>query len=239
MVNNPIQSIPIENLIPHPDNPNRMSKKKFTKLIRNIERTGRYEPLLVRPCPATDCHSPQDALRYCEMYPEQGRRSRNPDIDVGGKHDCFQIINGHYRWKALSQLGYKTVDVVVWDIDDEETDILLATLNCLGGSDVLEKKLALMNRLTQRHPSRDLAKWLPHTAGQIHRLAQMNSGRVPRIKPPKPALAHPAVFFLNDAQKAVVDKALLNAREPQSEKTRAARNAAALTMIAKQFNVES
>ena len=224
MKQNQIQSISIENLIPHPDNPNRMSKKKFAKLARNIERTGRYEPLVVRSCPATDCHS-------CE--------SRNPDADAGAKHGCFQIINGHYRWKALYQLGYKTVEVVVWDVDDEEADILLATLNRLGGSDVLEKKLALMDRLTQRRPSGGLAKWLPHTAGQIHRLAQMNSGSVPQLKPVKPAIAHPVAFVLNDVQKEIVEKALSNAQEPQREKTRAGKKAAALTFIAQQYNLKS
>jgi ParB-like chromosome segregation protein Spo0J len=207
MMQNRIQLIPIENLIPHPDNPNRMSKKKFAKLIRNIERTSRYEPLVVRPCQ--------------------------------GKTEKFQIVNGQNRWKALYQLDYKTVEVIVWDIDDEEADILLATLNRLGGSDVLEKRLALMERLTQRQPCRDLAQWLPHTAGQIHRLAQMNSDSVPQIKRAKPALAHPLVFFLNDVQKEIVEKALSNARGLQGEKTKAAKKAAALTLIAQQYNLSS
>lgn len=204
---NHLSSIAIENLVPHPDNPNRMSKKKFAKLVHNIERTGRYEPLVVRPCPE-----------------ETG---------------VFQIINGHSRWRALSQLGDKTIDAVVWHIDDEDTNILLATLNRLGGSDVLEKKLALMDRLTQHKPSSDLAKRLPHTAKQIHRLAQLNSGRLPRIKPAKPVFAHPVVFFLSDAQKEILEKALSNARVPPGEKTRAAMKAAALTAIAQQFNVKS
>jgi hypothetical protein len=231
MVKNQIQSIPIEKLVPHPDRPNRLSKRKFAKLIRNIERTGRYEPLVVRPCPATNCHSPQDALRCCE--------SRNPDVGEIEKHNCFQIINGYYRWKALRQLGYRTVDAVVWDVDDKDADILLATLNRLGGSDVLEKKLALMSRLNHREPSCDLAKLLPYTSKQIHRLAQMHSSPGPRIKPSKSALANAIVFFLSDAQKGIVEKALSNVQEPQSEKTRAAKNAAALTAIAQQFNMKS
>ena len=53
---NKIQSIALDKLVAHPDNPNRMSKAKFAKLLRNIERTGRYEPLVVRPCPQKpDC----------------------------------------------------------------------------------------------------------------------------------------------------------------------------------------
>ena len=262
MVKHQIQSIPIEDLVPHPDHPNRLSQRKFAKLVRNIERSGRYEPLVVRPCPAAHCHSfqvensdsrpsttshPQAPLEAATrsrchsfgIYPEQSRRSRSPDIGVKAKRDCFQIINGHYRWKVLRRLGYKTVEVVVWDVDDQDADILLATLNRLGGSDVLEKKLALMNRLNKRTPSCDLAKLLPYTSKQIHRLAHMHFRRVSQIQPAKSVFAHPVVFFLSDAQKEILEKALANAQEPQSEKTRAAKNAAALTAIAQQFSVKS
>jgi len=44
-----IQSIPLSKLVDHPDNPNHMSSSTFAKLVRNIERTGRYEPIVVRP----------------------------------------------------------------------------------------------------------------------------------------------------------------------------------------------
>src|SRR4030042_833832 len=112
-IENRVTSIPIDKLVAHPGNPNRMSKRNFARLVRNIERTGGYEPLVVR---------------------RQG--------------DCFQIINGHHRRLALKQLGYETVDVVVWDVDDDEADVLLCTLNRLGGSDMLEQKLAPLDRIT-------------------------------------------------------------------------------------------
>jgi ParB/RepB/Spo0J family partition protein len=44
-----IQEIPIDLLIPHPANPNRMSASAFAKLCRNIQQTGLYEPVVVRP----------------------------------------------------------------------------------------------------------------------------------------------------------------------------------------------
>ena len=197
---NRIASIAIERLAPHPDSPNRMSKGNFAKLVRNIERTGRYEPLVVRP-----------------------------------KDDGFQIINGHHRWRALRELGYKSVEAVVWDIDDGETDILLATLNRLGGSNVLDKKLALLKRLNQRAEARDLAKRLPHTATQLRRFAQMNSGGLAPTTSAKSVLGNPVVFFLDDAQHEMIEKALSRAREGRIEKTKAARNAAALTQIARRF----
>jgi ParB/RepB/Spo0J family partition protein len=46
-----IKSIRIESLLPHPANPNVMGKDKFKKLVANIERTGLYEPIVVRPHP--------------------------------------------------------------------------------------------------------------------------------------------------------------------------------------------
>ncbi len=45
------QMIPVENLVAHPLNANRMSKSNFNKLIRHIKTTGRYEPIVVRRCP--------------------------------------------------------------------------------------------------------------------------------------------------------------------------------------------
>ena len=175
---------------------------------------------MVRPCPATNCHS-------CE--------SRNPGTSGKTKRDSFQIINGHHRWKALRQLGYETVKAVVWDIDDHDADVLLATLNRIGGSDVLEKKSALMARLNEEDSSRDLAKLLPHTAKQIHRLASLSVTRVVRPKLVKPVFANPWVFFLSDAQQKIVEKALSRARQPQRAKSRAAMKADALTGMARWF----
>jgi ParB family chromosome partitioning protein len=46
-----IESIGIDKLIAHPANPNRMSDASFRKLASHIERTGNYEPVIVRPHP--------------------------------------------------------------------------------------------------------------------------------------------------------------------------------------------
>lgn len=205
---NRVSKVPIEKLVDHPDNPNRMSKGNLAKLVRNIERTGWYEPLIVRP-----------------------------------KGDTYEIINGRHRRRALRELGYETVDVLIWDIDDEQTDILLATLNRLGGSNVLEKRLSLLSRLNERMKAGDLAKLLPHTARQIQRLVQVHSGAMAcarsmssvRDTSARSVFANPRVFLLSDAQQQIVEAALLLARGGRSEKTKAARNAAALTHIAQSF----
>ena len=223
-IENRISRIAIDKLVAHPDNPNQMSKTNFAKLIRNIERTGRYEPLLVRPLPAAGMNKPG---------------ATGPQ-----KNGYFQIINGHHRWQALKKLGWQTADVIVWDVDDKQTDILLATLNRLGGSDVLDRKLALLKRLNIRMETGNLAKLLPQTAKQIERLASLASGRSSLgaqgtgDENRATVFLNPLVFFVNDKQQQLVENALSLARSQctgKNKKTKAKKNAAALTYIAQYF----
>ena len=199
---NTIQPIPLNKLLAHPDNPNRMSKANFAKLVRNIRRTGRYEPLVVRP------------------HPQQ--------------NGFFQVINGHHRLKALEKLGYSYADAVVWDIDDAETNILLATLNRLGGTDLPEKKTQLFNKLTSQFNLADLAKLLPATAKQIQRLAEFTIPSAP-AKPPAEPLASPLVVFLTAEQKKTVERALALAQSASSRCTGPAAKSTALVTIAQHF----
>lgn len=198
-----ILQIPLAQLLPHPDSPNRMSRGNFGKLVRNIERTGRYEPLVVRPCP--------------------------------GRPGFFQIINGHQRYAALRQLGRPTADAVVWDVNEEQTDLLLATLNRLGGRDTLDKKLALFRRLSTGASLRTLAQRLPQTRGQLERLV---NGRPPAqpAERRRAVFAVPVVFFVDRGQAGIVEEALtqVTAGRPRSQ-TRAATRAAALTLLARSF----
>ncbi|MCP4594817.1 MAG: ParB N-terminal domain-containing protein [bacterium] len=188
-------------LLPHPDNPNRMSRAAFSKLMRHIKRTGRYEPLVVRPHP-----------------------------DRAG---CFQIINGHHRCQALDKLSHQTAQVVVWDIDNEQTDLLLTTLNRLGGRDMLDKKLALLRRLNRRMTTRKLARLVPQTRGQLERLiARKPLSRAPAKS--AEAFAVPLVFFVSKDQQRTIEAALSEAPIATDATTRARRRAAALTSIAAQ-----
>jgi ParB/RepB/Spo0J family partition protein len=204
---NQVSSIPIEKLVAHPDNPNRMSRGNYAKLVRNIERTGRYEPLVVRPC-----------------------RQRG---------DFFQIINGHHRCRALAELGYETAEVIVWDLDDHEADVLIATVNRLGGRDVLDKKLAVLGRLDRQMNSRELAKLLPLSRTQIERLTRISTQDLSPVKPARVEFAAPLVFFVSGEQKKIIEDALSVLRERSDAKTRAEKNAAALASIAECFNLKS
>ena len=201
---NKIQTIVLEKLLGHPANPNRMSKVNFRKLVRNIERSGRYEPIVVRPHPQ--------------------------------KENCFEIINGHHRCRALAKLGYTKADCVVWDIDDEQTEILLATLNRLCGSDEVDKKIALLRRLNKKMQTTELAKLLPLRKKQLQRLTNLKLPPIP-AKTNSLCFANPMVFFLSDEQKRVVEEALKVSGKDGKEGTAAGKRGAGLAEIA-QFYIE-
>ena len=206
----PIKSIALSKLTVHPDNPNVMSEATFRKLVRNIERTGLYEPIVVRPHPDEKDHS--------------------------ATADKFQIINGHHRVKALERLGRYEADCVVWDVDDEQTSILLTTLNRLAGSDTLAKKIELLKKLTERMGTAQLAKLLPQTAKQIERLTNLKLSISP-IKAQAEQFAIPIVFFVTKQQQEIIENAIeAAAGDARNDKqSKAQRRAGAITEIASQF----
>jgi len=195
------KAIAISKLAVHPDNPNVMSEATFGKLVRNIERTGLYEPIVVRPHPK--------------------------------KKDYFQIINGHHRIKALEKLGRKVADCVVWDVGDEQTVVLLATLNRLTGSDVLTKKIELLKELKERFGAVDLAKILPQTRKQIEQLTNLKLNSI-HIKVNAENFAVPIVFFVSAEQNKIIEEAL-NSIIPKPGQTKTQYRARALTEIAEKF----
>jgi ParB/RepB/Spo0J family partition protein len=196
---NLICSIALERLLAHPDNPNRMSSANFVKLLSNIKRSGRYEPIVVR--------------------------------EHGEREGFFQILNGHHRCRALAELGYSQADAIVWDVDDEQADILLATLNRLAGTDEPARKLALLQRLSNRIEPKQLARLLPQSCRQIKQLIAIKRPTGP-VNVSAEHLARSMVFFLNDSQYQVIERALAAAELCAQKKTNAVRRAESLGRIA-------
>jgi hypothetical protein len=147
---------------------------------------------------------------------------------------CFQIIHGHHRCEALRRLGCEKAQAIVWNVDDEQTDILLSTLNRLTGRDMLDRKLAILRRLCARRPLRELAKLLPQTRGQLERLTGARPlGGAKRSK--TYAFAVPMVFFVDEQQQATIESALASVVSQSQATTKAARRAAALAQLASAF----
>jgi len=151
-----------------------------------------------------------------------------------GKDGYYQVINGNLRKRALEKLEYKECDCIVWDIDDEATDLLLLTLNRLGGKDQLDKKLNLLRRLNKNCGSKKLGKLLPQSMKQIERLVDLHKPVVSMSKEAK-NYAKAAVFFVDEEQESVVEEAVLRANKRKKWASRAVRRGAALVEIANYY----
>ncbi len=174
--------IPIDRLREHPRNSNAMSAEALRTLRRHIRRSGRYEPLVVRPL-----------------------------AEATGASPTYQVLNGHHRLRVLRDLGHTTVRCEVWDVDDHEALLLLATLNRLEGRDDPTKRAALLADLAAGSDSLGrLAQLLPEDRAALDKALAL--AREPLPAPQTPAAAppvfEPLTFFLSPAELVTVDHAL-------------------------------
>ena len=79
----------------------------------------------------------------------------------------FQVLDGHHRVGILRELGYADARCDVWDVDDREAKLLLATLNRLEGQDQPLRRAELLHALLGEWSTSDLAGLLPETEGEI------------------------------------------------------------------------
>jgi hypothetical protein len=192
-----IQEIPIELLLEHPENSNFMNAETARKLRRHIERTGRYEPLTVRPHPGED-----------------------------GK---FQVINGHNRLRVLRALNYQTANCVVWNLDDDQTRLYLATLNRLSGNEIPERRAALLDNLLQAFDVDELTALLPDDKKQIEelrRLSRLEPDEIITRTPAEEKLAIPVIltFMVEESEVKEINLALdliINAEEEKLSRSQA------------------
>lgn len=82
----------------------------------------------------------------------------------------FEILDGHHRVEILRELGHTEARCDVWNVDDREAKLLLATLNRLEGSDVPIRRAQLIHELLGEMPLFDLAGLLPETDKQLEEL---------------------------------------------------------------------
>ena len=150
------------------------------------------------------------------------------------KEGCYQILNGHHRVKALKLLGIGKVDCVVWDVDDDESLVLLATLNRLGGNDQLERKSELYKKLTKRLDLKKLVKQLPDNKKSIERLASLIDKPVVYAAE-KPLMLGPMVFFLDDKQTELIERAIAKAGCDGPGKSKAQNKTEAIVRISESY----
>jgi hypothetical protein len=85
----------------------------------------------------------------------------------------FQVINGHHRLKVLRELGHESVACTIWNIDDDQARLYLATLNRLAGKDVPERRANLLGQLLETYAIEDLTELLPESQKQLEELTQL------------------------------------------------------------------
>ncbi len=79
----------------------------------------------------------------------------------------YQVLDGHHRVSVLRELGHAEARCDVWDVDDREAKLLLATLNRLEGQDQPLRRAQLLHELLSEWNVADLGGLLPETEGEI------------------------------------------------------------------------
>jgi ParB-like chromosome segregation protein Spo0J len=90
-----------------------------------------------------------------------------PHPEEAGK---FQVLDGHHRVQVLRDLGHTEARCDIWEVNDREAKLLLATLNRLQGQDLPIRRAALLHELLGEMNLEDLAGLLPESDKQIEEL---------------------------------------------------------------------
>jgi len=204
--------VPLDDLVAHPLNSNVMSPELQEKLRVNIQRTGRYPFLVVRP------------------HPGEARK--------------YQVLDGHHRVAILRELGHREARVDVWEVDDREAKLLLATLNRLQGQDQPLRRAELIHELLGEMSVDDLAGLLPENDKQLeelHALLEFPADEIAKQLEEQAAEAErtlPRVmtFVVTPEQEEVIDRAVEAASDGTPGRDRKARG---LANLARRFLEES
>jgi ParB-like chromosome segregation protein Spo0J len=82
----------------------------------------------------------------------------------------FEVLDGHHRLLVLKDLGHTEARCDIWDVNDREAKLLLATLNRLEGQDLPIRRAQLLHELLGEMNLADLAGLLPESEKQLEEL---------------------------------------------------------------------
>lgn len=161
----------------------------------------------LRPHPQNSNVMPEALLDKLARHLEAS--DQYPPVIVRPLDGDYQILDGHHRVVALRRIGRETARCVVWQADDAEALLLLATLNRLQGQDDPRKRAALVGQLHETFDLKSLSARLPEDGDRLRKLMRMNEG-MPTPRPPQaigemPVAVH---FFMLPAQRKAVERRL-------------------------------
>ena len=167
------------------------------------------------------------------------RTGRYPHLIVRPHPDQpskFQVLDGHHRLVILRELGHPHVRCDVWEVDDREAKLLLATLNRLEGQDLPIRRAQLIHELLGEMSVEDLAGLVPETDKQIeelHALLEFPADEVAafleqQAQEAEKVLPRVMTFVVTPEQEKLIEAAIEAASDGTPGKDRKARGLANL-----------
>jgi ParB-like chromosome segregation protein Spo0J len=152
----------------------------------------------------------------------------------------FQVLDGHHRVEILRDLGHTEARCDVWDVDDREAKLLLATLNRLEGQDVPVRRAELIHALLGEMSLGDLAGLLPETDKEIedlHSLLEFPADEIAALleeeaEAEEKVLPRVMSFVVSPEQEQLIEEAVERASDGTPGRDRKARG---LTNLARHF----
>jgi ParB-like chromosome segregation protein Spo0J len=152
----------------------------------------------------------------------------------------YEVLDGHHRVAVLRDLGHTEARCDVWEVNDRESKLLLATLNRLQGQDQPRKRAELIHELLGEMSLDDLGGLLPESDKQIeelHALLEFPADEVALLlqeqaEEAERVLPRVMTFVVTPDQEAVIERAVEQASDGTAGRDRKARG---LTNLAKRF----
>ena len=143
----------------------------------------------------------------------------------------YQVLDGHHRGAILRELGHSQARCDVWEVDDHEAKLLLATLNRLQGQDLPIRRAELIHELLGEMSAVDLAGLLPETDKQLeelHALLEFPADEIARLLDEQAAEAEKVLprvlsFVVTPEQEKVIEEAVERASDGTPGRDRRAR----------------
>lgn len=143
----------------------------------------------------------------------------------------YQVLDGHHRVEVLKEIGHTEVRCDVWEVDDREAKILLATLNRLQGQDLPRKRAELLHAILGEMSAGDLAGLIPENEKQIqdlHSLLEFPADEVAALldeqaEQAERLLPRVMTFVVSHEQEAAIERAVELASDGKPGRDRKAR----------------
>jgi ParB-like chromosome segregation protein Spo0J len=191
----------------------------------------------LRPHPLNSNVMPEDLREKLKAHIH--RTGRYPFVVVRphpNEPGCYQVLDGHHRVEILRDLGHTEARCDVWNVDDREAKLLLATLNRLQGQDSPIRRAQLLHELLGEMNLGDLAGLLPETDKQIeelHALLEFPAEEIAALladeaERQEKVLPRVMTFVVTPEQEELIDRAVEFASDGTAGRDRKARGLANL-----------